>query len=269
MDTLLEEHLQSRAENLPELLSYSRQTIIDYTESREIAKENAKQTLDIIRVFLSDYEQTNPAHSTEIQEWWKEVFESLIPHEADRLHINTAMEKRTRLARYEARFRKAWGWSTREILQSKYTPESGFSNKTMQHLVRFAEHTLHEDGEAALEEALKLRLYSDDDRPYRTREQYLVPSDIKKAEELYNSNRGRAIENEHVTARRKRKRVEEEDRAFSVKLQAPNRKRRGVESVSALVEQDVDPLPKDPGEAPPDGEDTVRHLPPVFVFTNI
>ena len=238
MTTLLEAHLKCRAKDLNELLSYSRQAIIDCTERSEDAREQAERTLATIRVFQSDYERDNPGHSTEIQQWWKEVFQSLIPNEAKHLQIDTATEAQTRLARYEARFQQAWGLPSCEILRSEYTPASGFNKKTMQALVQFAERSSLEDGQAALEEALRLRLQSDDHRPYRTREPYLVPSDIKKAEELYNSNHHGAIENEHVTARRKRKRVAEEDRAFSVNYQAPDSKQRCVDSVGTLVEQD-------------------------------
>ena len=162
-------------------------------------------------------------HSIEIQQWWEEVLRSLVPNEAQKhLRIDTATEAQTRLARYEARFQKAWGILSCEVLQSKYNPASGFKKKTLQSLVQFAERSLFENGQAALEEALRLRLQFDDDRPYRTREPYIVPSDVKKAQELYNSHHHHngAIENEQVTTQRKRKRVAEEDRAFSGKYQA-------------------------------------------------
>ena len=221
MTTLLEVHLKSRVKDLNELLSYSRQTIIDCTERSEDEREQAEQTLTTIRCFLSHYERDNPVHSTEIQQCWVEVLQSLIPNEAQKhLRIDTATEAQTRLARYEARFQKAWGLPSCEILQSKHNPASGFNTKTMQSLVQFAERSSCENGQAALEEALRLRLQSDDDRPYRTREPYVVPSDVKKAQELYNSNHYGEIENEYVTTRRKRKRVAEEDRAFFVKYQA-------------------------------------------------
>ena len=238
MTTLLEAHLKCRAKNLNELLSYSRQAIIDCTERSEDEREQAERTLTTIRVFLSDYERDNPGHSTEIQQWWKEVLQSLIPNEAQHLQIDTATEAQTRLARYEARFQQAWGLPSSEMRRSEYTPASGFNKKTMQALVQFAERSSCEHGQAALEEALRLRLQSDDDRPYRTREPYLVPSDVKKAEEIYNSNHHGAIENECVTTRRKRKRVAEEDRAFSINYQAPDSKQRCVDPVGTLVEQD-------------------------------
>ena len=221
--TLLETHLKSRAKNLNELLSYSRQAIIDCTERSQVEREQAEQTLTTIRVFLSHYERDNPRHSTEIQQWWEEVLQSLIPNDAQQhLQIGTATEAQTRLARYEARFQQAWALPSCEILRSAYNPASGFNTKTMQSLVQFAERSSSEHGQAALTEALRLRLQSDDDRPYRTREPYLVPSDVKKAQELYNSDHHHngAIDNEHVTARRKRKRVAEEDRAFSISHQA-------------------------------------------------
>lgn len=66
MTTLLEEHLKRRAKSLNELLSNSRQAIIDCTESSEDAQEQAKQTFATIRVLLSGYEHDNPAHSTKI-----------------------------------------------------------------------------------------------------------------------------------------------------------------------------------------------------------
>ena len=238
MTTLLQTHLNCRAKNLNDLLAYSRQAIIDCTERSEDGREQAERTLTTIRVFLSDYERDNPAHSTEIQQWWKEVFQSLIPKEAQHLQIHIATEAQTRLARYEARFQQAWGLPTSEMLRSEYTPASGFNKKTMQALVQFAERSSCEDGQAALKEALRLRLQSDDDRPYRTREPYLVPSDVKKAEELYNSNHHGAIEDERVTTRRKRKRIAEEDRAFAVNHQAPDSKQRCVDPVGTLVEQD-------------------------------
>ena len=223
MTTLLEAHLKSRAKDLNELLSYSRQAIIDCTERSEDEREQAEQTLTTIRVFLSHYEHDNPRYSTEIQQWWEEVLQSLILNEAQQhLRIDTATEAQTRLARYEARFQQAWGLPSSEILQSEYTPTSGFNKRTLQALVQFAERSSCEDGQAALKEALRLRLETDDDRPYRTREPYLVPSDVKKAQELYHSDHQHkgAVENEHVTNPRKRKRVAEEDRAFSVNYQA-------------------------------------------------
>ena len=222
MTTLLETHLLRRAKNLNELLSYSRQAIIDCTERSQDEREQAGQTLATIRVFLSDYERDHPEDSSEIQEWWKQVLQPLDPIDAQDLRIDTAKQTQTRLARYEARFQNAWGLPSREILQSKYNPASGFNATTMQSLVQFAERSLFENGQAALEEALRLRLQSDDDRPYRTREPHIVPSDVKKAQELYDSHHHHngATENEHVSTRRKRKRVAEEDRAFSGKYKA-------------------------------------------------
>ena len=228
MPTLLEAHLKCRTRNLNELLSYSRQAIIDCTERSEDEREQAERTLTTIRLFLSDYERDNPGHATEIQQWWKEVLQPLIPNDAQHLQIDTAKEAQTRLARYEARFQDAWGLPSSEILGSQYTPSSGFNKKTMQILTQFSERSSCEDGQAALGEALRLRLHTDDVRPYRSREPHLVPGDVKHAEELYESNRHRAIEKEHVTSRSKRKRVAEEDRAFSVDYQAPNSKQRCV-----------------------------------------
>ena len=167
MTTLLEAHLNSRVKDLNELLSFSRQAIIDCTERSEDAREQAEKTLTTIRVFLSHYERDNPVHSTEIQQWWEEVLRSLVPNEAQKhLRIDTATEAQTRLARYEVRFQKAWGLPSCEILKSKYNPASGFNTTTLQSLVQFAERSSCENGQAALEEALRLRLQSDDDRPY-------------------------------------------------------------------------------------------------------
>lgn len=238
--SLLEEHLKCRANNLNELLSYSRQAIVDCTEHSEDAQEQAERTLGTIRLFLFDYERDNPEHSAEIQLWWKEVFQTLIPNEAQYRQIDRAKEAQTRLARYEARFQQAWGFPSRELLRSEYTPASGFNKKTLQALVQFAEQSSCEDGQAALQEALRLRLQSNDKRPYRTRQPYLVPSDVKKAEEVYKSDHG-AVENDGVAApqKRKRKRRAEEDRTFSVQGQRQ---------------------PKDLDEVPPDnGDDTVIH----------
>ena len=85
---------------------------------------------------------------------------------------------------------------------------------------------------------MRLRLQSDDDRLHRTRELYLVPSDVKKVEKLYNSNHHGVIENKHMATRRKRKCIAEEDRAFAVNYQAPDSKQRCVDPVGTLVEQE-------------------------------
>lgn len=266
MTTPLEEHLQHRTKDLNELLDYSRQAIADCTESTEIAQDQARQVIATICQFLCSYERDNPVHSVEIKQWWKEVFQSLIPNECQQQGPDAVTQTQKRLDQYEVRLQHAWGLSSRDLLQSKYTPKSGFPKKTLQALVLFAERSSCEAGQTALEEALTLRLQSDDDRPYRTREPYLVPSDIDMAEVIYESKQPAPVENANISTRRKRKRVAEEDRVFSIHGQASESK--ASESKRACISGVGRPDEQDTGVDPGVGRSTPKVTAPAIDTTH-
>ena len=247
MSLPLEEQLKRHAKDLNKLLSCCRQAIADCTESSGIAQDQARQVVSTVHQFLCDYEQENPTHSPKIQQWWKDIFQSLLPDGGFRElpvggsselpdggfqeQIDSMTDMQKRKGRYERRLQQAWGLSSREVLQSRFCPAAGFSKPTLQALVQFAERVACEPGQAALEEALKLRLQHNKDRPCRTKVAYLVPADVATAEELYDSNQAEGIDNPNVSTRRKRKLTALEDRLFSANAHTAGGKRQCVNPV--------------------------------------